>query len=214
MNCAEFQKVLPYIIETGGKAEEEAHLKSCPVCSDLVADLRYIAEQAKLLVPMMDPNPRVWTGIRGALEREGLVRPPAGTVRFRPQAAVLSSRRWATVAGLPAAAAILLVAVSMLWLRNGGVRQAQPTAAATVAATAPAPAADADDAVLLQTVQQRAPAMLASYRENLDSVNAYIRDAKQTLEQNPNDVGVRDHLIRAYDQKALLYQMALSRSLQ
>ncbi len=75
MTCAEFQKVLPYIIETGGNAEQEAHLKSCPICSDLVADLKYIAEAAKLLVPMEDPSPRVWNGIEKNLEKEGLVRP-------------------------------------------------------------------------------------------------------------------------------------------
>ena len=75
MTCAEFQKVLPYIIESGGNAEEEAHLRSCAVCSDLVTDLRYIAEQAKLLLPMHEPSERVWDNIQGSLEREGLVKP-------------------------------------------------------------------------------------------------------------------------------------------
>ena len=75
MTCAEFQKVLPYIIETGGNAAEDQHLRGCPVCSDLVQDLRYIAEQAKLLVPMEDPSPRVWNGIRQSLEREGMIKP-------------------------------------------------------------------------------------------------------------------------------------------
>lgn len=75
MNCAEFQKVLPYIIESGGNEEEEAHLKECSVCADLVQDLRYIAEQAKLLLPMHDPSPKVWDGIHENLEREGLVKP-------------------------------------------------------------------------------------------------------------------------------------------
>ena len=74
MNCAEFQKVLPYIIESGGKPEEEKHLESCKVCADLVADLKYIAEQAKLLLPLFDPNPRVWEGIETSLEREGLIK--------------------------------------------------------------------------------------------------------------------------------------------
>src|SRR5438046_51583 len=74
MNCAEFQRVLPYIIESGGNREEEEHLQSCHVCSDLVRDLRYIAEQAKLLVPMEDPNPRVWDGIQKSLEHEGIVK--------------------------------------------------------------------------------------------------------------------------------------------
>jgi len=75
MTCAEFQKVLPYIIESGGNVEEESHLKTCKICSDLVQDLRYICEQAKLLVPMNDPNPRVWDGIQKSLEKEGIVKP-------------------------------------------------------------------------------------------------------------------------------------------
>src|ERR1700752_1616948 len=75
MNCAEFQKLLPYIIESGGNPDEETHLQECDVCSDLVQDLRYIAEQAKLLLPMRDPSPKVWENIQGSLEREGLVKP-------------------------------------------------------------------------------------------------------------------------------------------
>ncbi len=75
MTCAEFQKVLPYIIDGGGSEEEQHHLETCPLCSDLVADLRYIAECAKLLVPMEDPSPRVWQGIEKSLERENLAKP-------------------------------------------------------------------------------------------------------------------------------------------
>ena len=73
MNCSEFQKVLPFIMESGGSLEEQEHLKECPVCSDLVADLEYIAQQAKLLLPMRDPSPKVWDKIHNSLEREGLV---------------------------------------------------------------------------------------------------------------------------------------------
>ena len=75
MTCAEFQKVLPYIIDGGGSEEERKHLETCKVCSDLVADLRYIAEAAKLLVPMEDPNPRVWNNIEREIDREGLAKP-------------------------------------------------------------------------------------------------------------------------------------------
>jgi hypothetical protein len=74
MTCAEFQRVLPYIIDGGGSEEAQQHLATCEVCADLVADLRYIAERAKLLVPMEDPNPRVWAEIQRCLEREGLVK--------------------------------------------------------------------------------------------------------------------------------------------
>jgi hypothetical protein len=213
MNCAEFQKVLPYIIETGGNAEEEAHLKSCAVCSDLVADLKYIAEAAKLLLPMQDPSTRVWTGIHSALQREGLVRPVAGTVRFRPQAAaVLTRRYWGTGGGLLVLAALLLFAISTIWFRN--TREPATAVNATPPPAASVTPADDDDAQLLRVVQQKSPALLATYRENLDSVNAYIRDAKRSLEQDPNDMGVRDHLMRAYNEKVLLYSMALARSEQ
>ena len=75
MTCAEFQKALPDIIDGGGSPEEQKHLETCHVCSDLVADLRYIAEAAKLLVPMHDPSPRVWNGIEKSIEREGMARP-------------------------------------------------------------------------------------------------------------------------------------------
>lgn len=77
MTCADFQEVLPYIFESGGDASEMEHLKTCPVCSDLVKDLRYIADQAKLLLPLRDPSPQVWDNIQNSLEREGLVRQQA-----------------------------------------------------------------------------------------------------------------------------------------
>lgn len=79
MTCADFQKVLPHIIDAGGSAEEQEHLKSCKTCADLVQDLRYIAEQAKLLLPIRDPSPKVWDNIESALEREGLVTTPASS---------------------------------------------------------------------------------------------------------------------------------------
>lgn len=85
MNCQEFQNVLPHIIESGGNEEQEAHLRSCDACSTLVRDLKYIAEQAKLLLPMRDPSPRVWTNIQKSLERESLAQegrmsPPGHTL--------------------------------------------------------------------------------------------------------------------------------------
>ena len=75
MTCAEFQKVLPYIIDTGGDPEQQEHLRDCSACAELVSDLQYIADQAKLLVPMIEPSPRVWKEIQTSLKDEGLVRP-------------------------------------------------------------------------------------------------------------------------------------------
>ncbi len=75
MTCVEFQRVLPYIIDTGGNEQEQEHLRTCHICSDLVADLKYIAEQAKLLVTMENPRPEVWEGIQEGIAREGLGKP-------------------------------------------------------------------------------------------------------------------------------------------
>src|SRR5215469_14995936 len=93
MTCSEFQRVLPEIIETGGNEQQEAHLDSCAVCSDLVKDLRYIAEVAKLLVPMEDPDPRVWDGIQKSLEREGLIKRKhlTRTARMTARAVMIAS---------------------------------------------------------------------------------------------------------------------------
>ena len=209
MNCSEFQKALPHIMESGGNAEETAHLESCAVCSDLVQDLRYIADSAKLLLPMREPGPRVWAGIREALEREGLVQPPAGVVRFRAQTAALGPRRWLTGASLLACAALLLFAIGIFWFRNDPAPDTAATATVPVGLQAPV---DADDAQMLSAVQRGSPNLLTTYRDNLDTVNAYIRDASRTVQQDPHDMGARDHLLRAYNQKALLYEMALARS--
>jgi len=59
MTCAEFQAALAYIIDNGGNAEQQEHLRQCAVCSDLVSDPKYIAEQAKLLVHMMNPSKKM-----------------------------------------------------------------------------------------------------------------------------------------------------------
>jgi hypothetical protein len=74
MTCSEFQKVLPYIFESGGDPTQQQHLRECQICADLVADLKYIVDQAKLLVPMEDPSPRVWAGIQKSLEDDGILR--------------------------------------------------------------------------------------------------------------------------------------------
>ena len=73
MTCAEFQEQLPLLIDSG-KIDGHPHLRDCHDCSALVRDLLYIAEQAKLLLPMKDPSPRVWNNIQKTLEKEGLAK--------------------------------------------------------------------------------------------------------------------------------------------
>ena len=69
MTCIEFQNVLPNIIDSDLSADYCGHLQSCPACSHTLADLKYIAEQAKLLASSEAPPARVWRNISRRLER-------------------------------------------------------------------------------------------------------------------------------------------------
>jgi hypothetical protein len=68
--CAVFQDQLPSLFETGGDLSAQPHLKTCENCSSLVRDLEYIAQQAKLLLPIHDPSPAVWDNIQTALKKD------------------------------------------------------------------------------------------------------------------------------------------------
>lgn len=71
MNCAEFQERLPELFESGKDLSNDQHLKTCENCAALVRDLEYIAQQAKLLLPLHDPSPAVWDNIQSAIQRDG-----------------------------------------------------------------------------------------------------------------------------------------------
>jgi hypothetical protein len=198
MTCAEFQRVLPYIIDTGGNAEHEEHLRECAVCADLVADLKYIADQAKLLVPMEDPSPRVWEGLQKSLEREGLVK----SAPARRALLGLPIRDWGWVAA-GAAAVVLLAGI---FFTRSTTPADQPKPAVAMESTAGQP--NADDQQILDTVAQLSPDVRDSYREGLRDVNSYIQDAERSVKENPDDQSARQFLMQAYQQKAMLYQMA------
>jgi hypothetical protein len=210
MNCGEFQRVLPYIIESGGNAEEDEHLQTCPVCSDLVKDLRYIADQAKLLVPMEEPDQRVWGGIQKSLQREGLVKGPL----------TRSATTWRTGIRLSAVAVVALLALFVVVRRTSDLatspgpagKQATQNAASSTASVANP--ADPDDQRLLAQVSSREPSLRAAYEDNLRDVNAYIAAAKDRVAQHPEDDAAQEHLLQAYDQKAVLCEMAVTQSLQ
>jgi hypothetical protein len=208
MNCAEFQKVLPYIIESGGSAAEEAHLKSCPVCADLVQDLRYIAEQAKLLLPMHEPSPRVWQSIQRSLGQEGLVRRQE---RLAPVTTSYNPLRWRPLAQVSAIAAALVMALALFapWNRPATA----PESNASTTESVPPMAAPDPDQQLLASISERMPAARETYATNLKAVNQYISEAKKSVEERPEDEAARQHLMRAYEQKNMLYEMALSQSM-
>jgi hypothetical protein len=215
MNCQRFQEVLPYIIESGGSEEEEGHLHTCPHCAELVQDLKYIATQAKLLLPMHDPSPRVWAGIEQSLHRQGLI--SEGRPSLTGQITTTNSaqtKSWTPLGW--ALAAIALMGFSLLLINYRPQLPAAPSSAQNVSAPAVAvetAALEAEDQQLVTHVSQQSPVVGRAYEDSLREVNAYITDAQQAVAQDPQDAAAREHLLDAYQQKEMLYQMATARSL-
>jgi hypothetical protein len=268
-SCSDVERILPELLDGGpegatvetrlGASELDAHLKSCPACSDLVSDLKLIASEARQLAATEEPAPRVWVRIAAELRAEGLIREPAPT---RPIVVPTSpGRRWTSSAWwlAPVAAAVLVAGsyvVSHKPAPQVAKQQAPKTApetpmAAQTPATSPAPVipvvtspsghatapqqlaqksgqpariagtavepgpstpdSSTEDQQFLSAVSTLAPSMRASYENQLQAVNADIRETQAYVNQNPGDVDARQHLMDAYQQKALLYQIALDR---
>ncbi len=275
MTCAEFEQVLPEIVDGGRNAEQEAHLSSCAACASVVADLHLISQQAEALQASEEPNPRVWRSIAAtlgqwqsemdliseqarllqaseepsprvwnsiqatleqwqtemdevsaqasllqdsaepsprvwnsleiALRQEGLIRQPQ---RERSVASALPHRwSWAWMAPV---AAVLLVMVGTVYQRGDSPARLQQMAVTKIPVF---PVESAEDLQMLDAVSLRAPAMRATYETNLRNVNSYIRDAEQSVKSDPNDEEAQESLVNAYEQKSMIYEMALDRSL-
>lgn len=126
---------------------------------------------------------------------------------------------WGWRGWLVPAAAVLLIAVGFFVNQRSLVHQlAQHIAPA--ATTTPAAGgvagwnlAGLNDDDLLQEIQNQSPELRAQYADNLRNANEYIRDAQSVVDANPNDEESRRSLLEAYQQKAMLFEMAMDRSL-
>jgi hypothetical protein len=212
MTCREFERVLPEIIDSARSTEQNEHLLSCPACWELVSDLNSISSQARQLrTEEAEPGARVWNFLEIALRQEGLIREPqpVPTTVMRP-------RPWWGPTWLLPTAAMLLLGFGVFQYAGKPPNRIEP------GGTKDAPAgtdlafdnlAGKEDQQLLYSVQRQSPAMLASYRASLQNVNAYIRDAEESARANPNDEEAQRILMNAYEQKSMVYEMALDRSL-
>ena len=94
-------------------------------------------------------------------------------------------------------------------LAQQSLKPADSIAPAVSPAMGPEPSAE--DQQFLSEVSTLAPSMRATYENQLRAVNADIRETQAYVDQNPDDVDARQHLMDAFQQKALLYQIALDR---
>lgn len=212
MNCQQFQETLPFIIESGGGGKDESHLQECESCASLVRDLRYIAEQAKLLLPMHDPNPRVWNNIEQSLQREGLLEgrmPRLGHIQ-KNSTSQAQAKSWTPLGWALALTAVIVFAVV---LTNYKPTPLQQTPLSAQNSSADSPQFSTDDQQLISHVSQQSPDAQRAYEASLRDVNAYIADAEQAAKSDPGDASAQALLQDAYEQKEMVYQMATARSL-
>jgi hypothetical protein len=202
MNCVELQKSLAEA-EDGSSLEQRAHLRACPSCSALVRELNQIVAAAGRLQATDEPSPRVWNSIEFALRQEGLIRPQ------RPPVSSFGAR-WGAARWLVPAAAMLLLAVG-IYLRRESSPHLQVQQVSVVSPIGKS--SDLDDADFLQEVAADAPATKTQYEENLRQVNESIRDAQGVVDESPNDEDAQRSLMEAYQQKSMLFEMAMDRSL-
>jgi hypothetical protein len=211
MNCEDLQRELPDVIDGCRTTEQQLHLRSCRECSGLLADLELISREARLLQASEEPSPRVWDAIEKTLREEGLIHEPG------PQPVLSFPRRWNSGWMLPLAAAFLItIAVVRYRIPAAAPQMADRPSVPMVTASLQSPVntpASAEDEQLLAAVGAKAPALRASYEADLKDVNAYIRDAEESAHSNPNDEEEQRYLMDAYEQKAMVYDMALNRSL-
>jgi len=278
MTCADVERVLPELLDggpdgvgrTNGAAFQnafDAHVKSCPDCSDLVLDLKLITSEAHEMAASEEPAPRVWLKIAAQLRAEGLIREeeaaPARPILIRTS----PQRGWSAWWLAPIAAALVAAGSYVVSHKQAApvaqqhsetstpVASAAATSAPVVAVAVPAPppstvagtprapqtrpsppahataeqqvaqtdpAAEkagfkdeseptAEDQQFLSAVSTGAPSMRATYENQLKAVNSDIRETQAYVDRNPADSDARQHLMDAYQQKALLYQIALDR---
>jgi hypothetical protein len=126
---------------------------------------------------------------------------------------------WGWRGWLVPAAAVLLIAVGFFVNQRSLVHQLAQHIAPAKATAPPARTvagwnlAGLNDDDLLQEIQNQSPKLRAQYVDNLRSANEYIRDAQSVVDANPNDEESRRSLLEAYQQKAMLFEMAMDRSL-
>jgi len=208
MTCVELQESL---VENGNgsTAEQRAHLRNCPECAKLVAELLVIACSAGDLRAAHEPDPRVWKSIEASLRKEGLIRPQRRSLSLLPS---LGSQ-WSWARWMAPAAALLLVSLG-IYLRSRTSESAAQNIITQPTIVSDAAVAGLNDDDLLQGVAQQSPALQEEYADHLRHVNQYIQDAKTVVAADPNDEEARRSLMEAYQEKAMLFELALDRSLQ
>ncbi|MFI5311735.1 MAG: zf-HC2 domain-containing protein [Gemmatimonadales bacterium] len=226
MTCAAFEALVGDYLEAHAlapaqRAAADAHVRGCPECSALLADVRTIVRDA-LDLPVLTPSRDLWRGIEERIEA-----PVVAIGRHTGEhAASTGPRDGSRGFGIRrlAVAASLLVAVTAgvtyTLTKRQGELPVTPDSSGTSGATSLAPfATPASNPGAEETFDREIASMRAivdARRSELDTattrvvernlklIDAAITESKAALAADPASAFLLDQLTRAYDTKLRL----------
>ena len=202
----------------------EAHLAECASCRQALAELHDIVAQARALEPV-EPERDLWPGIAGAVGAPLAGGEPRDAIPFpRERAARGRTGLFVTAPQLAAAAAALVIlsTAATWWVGTGvpargtGLPLAAPETPATAVAEGLAPPPELArelatlEAVLAEARPHLDPNTLRIIEKNLAVIQLAIDESVGALNVDPGNAFVRDHLERAYREKADFLREAAS----
>jgi anti-sigma factor RsiW len=208
MNCDEIDQVLDDFVAGDVTPDERdavtAHLESCPACRAAAASVQRLFAQAKARLRPVEPEHDLWPGIAA---RIGGATPARQYSASRP--------------ALAAAAAVLLVAASVVGVRLAG---RQTGGAVTRARVGRAGAATLASYEVVQTRatfatarrqlvavfesrrRMMSPQTVAVVEKNMRVIDEAVREMEAALARDPGNAHLPALLVAAYDQEIDMLQ--------
>ena len=233
MQCRDVAQVIE---QSGFSPLPEAargHVASCAVCSSLIADFEHIVSVAQQIPSEVEPPIRVWVALRAQLEAENIITASQLDIsrQFGPTEVPAAKKApwWQGFGQLIRGRMLATATIAILVVAAGYFQMSKKPASSPVADTASValqphvvsePFAAAGNS-LDQEEKSLGPMQAASLsdaspvdnslRENLATLNSFIKECRKRLQEDPNDQVARDYLSAAYQQKAQILAAMMER---
>jgi hypothetical protein len=202
------------------------HVAGCAACSSLVADFESIVATASQLPSQVEPHSRVWVALRAQLVAEKIIKEPVITVPAEKSPwwhgfGQLVRGRVLAVSGV---AVVMIFAAGYFQMTHRQISapladvsplaNSEPVLAEPFAAAAMSLDQEEQSLGPMQTVSTGVTSTSPvdnALRENLATLNTFIKECRKRLQEDPNDQVARDYLSAAYQQKAEILAAMMER---
>jgi hypothetical protein len=214
--CQGFDVSLAAYLEGEDRPEVTRHASECPYCKVVLADLGEIRGVSAAL-PLPEPPAQLWANIRATLEQEGVIRARQSFwQRWFPSPRLAPEAR-------PVGALLALATMALILIASTGSFEtprrsdilAGRGAVITAGIAAPGLTPALAETVGQMEVAFRAeedsfePAMKATYKKSLETLDESIRESMGQCERHPDDLLARQYLVNSYQSKAEVLASAL-----